>query len=74
MKAIINIEDSLFTVADLTKKRLEKKVIEVIKEHIFDPYGVTYSYLLIRGSYTVKSSVTLVDPFDNSGVTEVYEG
>jgi hypothetical protein len=74
MKAIINIEDSLFTVAALTKKRLEKKVIEVIKEHIFDPYGVTYSYLLIRGSYTVKSSVTLVDPFDDSGVTEVYEG
>lgn len=74
MKAIINIEDSLFTVAALTKKRLEKKVIEVIKEHIFDPYGVTYSYLLIRGSYTVKSSVTLVDPFDYSGVTEVYEG
>ena len=74
MKAIINIEDSLFTVAALTKKRLEKKVIKVIKEHIFDPYGFTYSYLLIRGSYTVKSSVILVDPFDNSGVTEVYEG
>lgn len=74
MKAIINIEDSLFTVASLTKKRLEKKVIEVIKEHIFDPYGVTYSYLLIRGSYTVKSSVTLVDPFDDSGLVEVYEG
>lgn len=74
MKAVINIEDSLFTVAALTKKRLEKKVIEVIKEHIFDPYGVTYSYLLIRGTYTIKSSVTLVDPFDDSGVTEVYEG
>lgn len=74
MKAIINIEDSLFTVAALTKKRLEKKVIEVIKEHIFDPYGFTYSYFLIRGTYTVKSSVTLVDSFDDSGVTEVYEG
>lgn len=74
MKAIINIEGSLFTVAALTKKRLEKKVVEVIKEHIFDPYGVTYSYLLIRGTYTIKSSVTLVDLFNNSDVTEVYEG
>ena len=74
MKAVISIEDSLFTVTALTKKRLEKKLIEVIKEHIFDPYGVTYPYLLIRGTYTVKSSVTLIDPFDNSGVTEVYEG
>lgn len=74
MKAVVSIEDSLFTVAALTKKRLEKKVIEVIKEHIFDPYGVTYPYLLVRGAHTVKSSVTLVAPFDNSGVTEVYEG
>ena len=74
MKAIISIEDSLFTVAALTKKKLEKKVIKAIKEHIFDPYGFTYSYLLIRGTYTIKSSVTLVDPFDDSGVVEVYEG
>lgn len=74
MKAVISIEGSLFTVAALTKKRLEKKVIEVIKEHIFDPYGVTYPYLLIRGTYTVKSSVTLVPSFDNSSVIRVYEG
>lgn len=74
MKAIISIEDSLFTVAALTKKRLEKKVIEVIKEHIFDPYGFTYPYLIVRGSYTIKSSVTLVDPFDDGGLIEVYEG
>lgn len=74
MKAVISIEDSLFTVAALTKKRLEKKVIAVIKEHIFDPYGFTYHYLLIRGTYTVRSSVSLVAPFDNSSVLEVYEG
>lgn len=74
MKAVISIEGSLFTVAALTKKRLEKKVFEVIKEHIFDPFGFTYPYLLIRGLHTVKSNIVLEDPFDESGIIRVYEG
>lgn len=74
MKAVIRIDDSLFTVAALTKKRLEKKVIEVIKKHVFDPYGITFPYFLIRGTYTTISSVTLEDPFNDSDITEVYEG
>lgn len=73
MKAALRLDDSLYIVAALTKKRLEKKLIKVIKEHIFDPYGVTYPYFLIRRATIVRAIVTLVEPFDDSGIVELYK-
>lgn len=54
MKSIIFIDDKYICVKAFKESTLDEKILQVIREHIFDPEGYIFQYVVIKG-HTVKT-------------------
>ena len=54
MKSVIFLDEKYICVKAFKESTLDEKILKVIREHIFDPEGYIFQYVVIKG-HVVKT-------------------